>query len=216
MIAREMPRPRPQQRFGDTPAVLAEALSDAVNLAVWQRQLPLHIAGFAQTLLALGEPLAESLTLEPDADAECDLQLRSLASGYRSLAGHAGFVADVAWLVQAFACLLDARRIGLRLRVLDKPMCPRFHVDQVPLRLITTYAGAGSEWLREDSMPRSQLGDPGAGPISDADIEHLQPGEVALFKGEKWQGNEGAGIVHRSPQAAPGNGRLILTLDWLA
>jgi hypothetical protein len=29
-------------------------------------------------------------------------------------------------------------------------------------------------------------------------------------------GNEGAGIVHRSPQATSTGRRLILTLDWLA
>ncbi len=214
MLALAATRPQPRQLFGDTPAVLAEALQDGVNLAVWQRRLPLHITGFAETLLALGEPLAESLTLEPGAEGE--LQLPTLAASHRDLAGHAGFVADVAWLARAFACLVDARGIGLRLRLLDKPMCPRFHVDHVPLRLITTYAGAGSEWLREDGMPRRRLGDPAAEPTDPAAIEQLGAGDVALFKGEKWLGNEGAGIIHRSPQATSTERRLILTLDWLA
>ena len=132
---------------------------------------------------------------------------------YRDIAGHAGFVADVAWLVRAFSSLVEARRIGLRLRILDKAMCPRFHVDHVPLRLITTYAGVGSEWLREHAIPRHRLGDPRVAPQG---IERLLAGEVALFKGERWEGNEGAGIIHRSPQVAPGERRLILTLDWLA
>jgi len=214
MLALAATRPQLRQLFGDTPAVLAEALQDGVNLAVWQRRLPLHITGFAETLLALGEPLAESLTLEPGAEGE--LQLPTLAASHRDLAGHAGFVADVAWLARAFACLVDARRIGLRLRLLNKAMCPRFHVDHVPLRLITTYAGAGSEWLREDGMPRWRLGDPAAEPTDPAAIEQLGAGDVALFKGEKWLGNEGAGIIHRSPQATSTERRLILTLDWLA
>ena len=214
MLALAATRPQPRQLFGDTPAVLAEALQDGVNLAVWQRRLPLHITGFAETLLALGEPLAESLTLEPGAEGE--LQLPTLATSHRDLAGHAGFVADVAWLARAFACLVDARRIGLRLRLLNKAMCPRFHVDHVPLRLITTYAGAGSEWLLEGVMARRRLGEPSAEPTDAAAVERLQVGEVALFKGEKWQGNEGAGIIHRSPLAAPDAPRLILTLDWLA
>lgn len=214
MLARQLVSTCPQQLFSDTPAVLGEALKDGVNLTVWQRQLPSHINDFAQTLLTLGEPLAESLTLEPDANG--DVQLRSLAAAYQDIAGHAGFVADVAWLVSAFACLLEARRIGLRLRVLDKAMCPRFHVDHVPLRLITTYVGAGSQWLREEAMPRHRLGEPGAEPGDASRIEQLQAGEVALFKGEKWRGNEGAGIIHRSPQVGHDERRLILTLDWLA
>ena len=213
MLARPLVRPYPQQLFGDAPAVLGDALHDGVNLAVWRRSLPQPVTDFACALLALGEPLAESLTLEPDSD---DLRTPPLAEAYQDIAGHAGFVADVAWLVSAFACLIEARRVGLRLRVLDKAMCPRFHVDHVPLRLITTYAGAGSEWLREDAMPRHRLGEPAAEPTDMREIGHLHAGEVALFKGEKWQGNEGAGIIHRSPQVEPGERRLILTLDWLA
>lgn len=212
MLARDLERESPQQVFGDTPAVLGEALIDGVNLAVWQRQLPSHIADFAQTLLALEEPLAESLTVEPDIHGA--VEMPTLAAAYQSIAGHAGLVADVAWLVSAYAYLLEAKRIGVRLRVLDKPMCPRFHVDHVPLRLITTYAGAGSEWLREEAMSRHRLGEPAAEPA--ASIEQLSSGQVALFKGEKWLGNEGAGIIHRSPSAGPTSKRLILTLDWLA
>lgn len=204
----------PRQTFGSTPAVLSDALQEGINLAAWQRQLPSPIAGFAQTLLALGQPLAESLTTEPEVDGK--IETFALANAYQHIDGHAEFVADVAWLVSAFSYLLEAHRIGLRLRVLDRAMCPRFHVDHVPLRLITTYAGAGSQWLREGSMPRHRLGESAAEPSSVADIEQLQAGEVALFKGEKWPGNEGAGIVHRSPQVASGTRRLILTLDWLA
>lgn len=94
-------------------------------------------------------------------------------------------------------------------------MCPRFHVDHVPVRLITTYSGIGSQWLREGVMDRRQLGKPEAEPLQDSLIEQISSGDVALFKGEKWHGNEGFGLIHRSPQAAPGERRLILTLDWL-
>ena len=68
MLARQPVSAIPQQVFGHAPAVLGDALLENVNLSVWQRQLPPHIAGFAQTLMALGEPLAESLTIEPDAN----------------------------------------------------------------------------------------------------------------------------------------------------
>lgn len=211
--------PRPQgrrrQSVGTAPIVLAEVLNDEVNLALWQRRLPAHIADFGALLLSLNEPLAESLSLELESEDD-EPDLRGLASGFGDLQGYDGFIADVAWLVSAFSCLLGARRIGLRLRVLDKAMCPRFHVDHVPVRLITTYAGVGSEWLREGAMDRRQLGQAAAEPAAAAAIEQIANGEVALFKGEKWLGNEGFGLIHRSPQLAPGERRLILTLDWLA
>jgi hypothetical protein len=207
-------RPVIRQVQGDTPKALTGILDDGVNLALWQRQLPAHIADFGRLLLSLNEPLAESLSLEmPGDDAEPNLH--GLASGFSDLEGYEGFIADVSWLVSAFACLLGAQRIGLRLRVLDTAMCPRFHVDHVPVRLITTYAGIGSQWLKEGAMDRRQLGKPDAEPQDESLIQQITSGAVALLKGEKWHGNEGFGLIHRSPQPAPGERRLILTLDWL-
>jgi len=208
-------RPAPRQALGEDIQVLTEVLRDEVNLAVWQRRLPAQIEDFAAALLAQGESLAQSMSLElatPDSAPNLD----GLVAQYADLPGQAAFLADVAWLVRAYACLLDAERIGLRLRVLDKAMCPRFHVDHVPLRLITRYAGVGSQWLEDGGRPRSGLGQPGAEPQDAAAIRQLQAGHVALAKGEKWQGNEGRGLIHRSPQPPAGERRLLLTLDWLA
>ncbi|MGV8842050.1 MAG: DUF1826 domain-containing protein [Pseudomonas sp.] len=204
-----------QQVVGGQIEVLGEVLRDEVNLAIWQRRLPAAIGAFATALLARGEPLADSRVLEL-AHSESPVELGGLLQGYGELPGHAAFSADVAWLVAAFACLLDATRIGLRLRILDKAMCPRFHVDHVPLRLISCYAGVGSQWLRDGVMARGSLSDPAAEPQDDALIERTAAGHVLLAKGEKWLGNEGGGLIHRSPQPPTGERRLLLTLDWLA
>lgn len=201
----------PRQPHSPCPSVFTEALHPDVNLAVWERQLPTHIQLFAQCVLATGHGLAESHVLDIHEDRP--LALTGLAQGFTDIEGHAGFVADVAWLAEAFACLTGATRVGLRVRALSKAMCPRYHVDWVSLRLITTYAGIASQWLEEGAMPRTGLGD--------ADIEpeqpphQLQTGSVALFKGERWDGNQGRGIIHRSPPVEAGQARLIMTLDWL-
>lgn len=208
-------RPAAQQVSSERIDVLGDALRDDVNLAVWQRQLPEHLAAFASTLLAQDEPLAESLSIEL-ADPEDEPALHGLLSGYSDLPGQAAFLADVAWLVRAYACLLDARRIGLRLRALDGAMCPRFHVDHVPLRLITSYAGPGSQWLGEGDLARQLLGGEEALPREGAVVEQIGCGHVALVKGERWMGNEGRGLIHRSPALPAGERRLLLTLDWLA
>ena len=200
---------------GAAPEIMARILDDEVNLAIWQRELPLHIRQFADVLLALGEPLADALVLEM-VDENAKPNLAGLASRFNDLQGYEGFIADISWLVSAYACLLGAKRVGLRLRALDKAMCPRFHVDHVPVRLITTYAGFGSQWLQEGVMERRHLGQADAEPTDVSCIEQVKAGEVALLKGEKWQGNEGAGLIHRSPALADGERRLILTLDWLA
>ena len=206
-------RPVIRQTRGETPLALSDILEDGVNLALWQRQLPLHIAEFGALLVSLNEPLADSMVIELDSE-DAVPNLQDLASSCRDLEGYEGFIADVSWLVSAFACLLGAKRIGVRLRLLDKAMCPRFHVDHVPVRLITTYAGIGSQWLREGVMDRRQLSQADAEPSER--IEQIHCGEVALLKGTKWHGNEGHGLIHRSPALKTDERRLILTLDWLA
>ena len=153
-------RPSPRACLGTHPEVLAEALQEGVNLAVWQRRLPAQVEDFVRILLAQPLEVSESVQIEVGADEQ--LRLPALLRAQADFHGYDAFVADLTWLVEAFACLLGARRIGLRLRSLAKPMCPRFHVDHVPLRLITSYAGVGSDWLEEGAMPRSKLGQPGS------------------------------------------------------
>ncbi|MBX9913037.1 MAG: DUF1826 domain-containing protein [Pseudomonadaceae bacterium] len=206
-------REAPRQVQGSNPQVLAEVLAPEVNLAVYERQLSVEVEQFVSQLLALGQPLAESLSIDWVEDVS-PAAVAKLASGYQHIPGHAAFLADLNWLLSAYACLLGAKRIGLRLRILEQAMCPRFHVDHVPLRLITSYAGAGSQWLREDAMSRASLADAEAQQVSE--IEQVAVGAVALVKGEKWLGNEGRGLIHRSPPVPANTRRLLLTLDWLA
>lgn len=214
MLAQVLRQPL-QQIASEQIDVFGEVLRDEVNLALWQRQLPPQISDFSNALLAQGEPLSQSMVLEL-ASPESEPSLSSLVDGYSDLPGQVAFLQDVSWLASAFACLFDAKRIGLRLRILDKAMCPRFHVDHVPVRLITSYAGVGSEWLAEGVMARRRLGDPAAEPQDAALINRAEVGHVLLAKGEKWTGNEGGGLIHRSPQPPAGERRLLLTLDWLA
>lgn len=206
---------QPLQQIGSEEInVLCEVLRDEVNLAVWQRQLPAQISDFATALLAQGDSLGRSIVLELPSP-ESPPNLSGLVEAYSDLPGQVAFLRDLSWLVSAFACLFDTKRIGLRLRILDKAMCPRFHVDHVPVRLITSYAGVGSEWLREGRMARERLGEPAAEPCDAALIERAEAGHVLLAKGEKWIGNEGGGLIHRSPQPPAGERRLLVTLDWL-
>lgn len=200
-----------RQVTGGSTQVLAEILQEGVNLAIWQRCLPPQIEDFAMLALSLGKPLADQRVVEVDEGQP--VVLPDLLAGTTDLQGHESFSADVAWLVDAFACLLGARRVGLRLRVLDNPMCPRFHVDHVPVRLLCTYAGCGSEWLQGNASDLVRLE---SVPPTVDDIRRLQAGEVALLKGEKWPGNEGAGLIHRSPASLASKRRLLLSLDWLS
>ncbi|WP_313741495.1 DUF1826 domain-containing protein [Pseudomonas sp.] len=199
------------QVFDRSPQVLAEILRDEVNLAVWQRQLPPQVEDFAALVIGLERPLFDERVIE--VDEQRTPVLPGLLAGAADVHGYEAFVADVTWLVAAYTCLLGARRVGMRLKVLEGAMCPRFHVDHVPLRLLSTYVGVGSEWLPEECVDRARLQ---TSPAPVDKIQRLCTGDVAILKGEKFQGNEGHGIIHRSPDTPVGERRLLLSLDWLA
>tara|TARA_R110000782_G_scaffold50302_3_gene109162 strand:- start:127 stop:561 length:435 start_codon:yes stop_codon:yes gene_type:complete len=81
------------------------------------------------------------------------------------------------------------------------------------------------EAVQDESVPQAVVLPPlarqylGGPPIDlqplNVEPQSLQAGQVALLKGERWQGNEGRGLVHRSPPLVAGERRLLLTLDWL-
>ncbi|WP_233440449.1 DUF1826 domain-containing protein [Modicisalibacter coralii] len=126
-------------------------------------------------------------------------------------------VEDVTTLATAMGCLFATDTVGVRLRLLDAAMCPRFHCDNLPVRLVTTYSGPGSEWLPDHAVERAGLGAPRPDKpdvVADAAaIERLRAGDLALLKGSGWVGNEQRGLVHRSPALAPGQKRLMLSID---
>ena len=204
-----------QAAIGGDVTTLSEIYRDNTNIAIWQRHFSDQDLSATESLLKRAPGLALNLMVSPE-HVHTEISRVLPAEHLNDLAQ------DVAQLAEMFSFLFDLKRIGLRLSALDKAMCPRFHVDAVPCRLVTTYGGAGTQWLPHRAVDRSKLGsgsqglpDNESGLYSSAnDIQTLKPGEVALLKGEAWSGNEGAGLVHRSPTASPCERRLLLTIDF--
>lgn len=149
------------------------------------------------------------------------LEVRSRLQGaYLSLPEgvpeHRSFTDDVAFLVEIYAELFGAERVGLRLCAATSPMCPRFHVDKVGVRMVCTYEGPGTEWVDHGAAPRDGAGrllrDPGATPIAGSPIHRMRAFDLGLLKGEAWPDNRGRGAVHRSP-AHTGGRRLFVSLE---
>ncbi len=218
-VARQEPAsPGPAElRFaslGKDPAVLADVYRENINIAIWQRELSDALKDAVDSVTASNRALVLATTVSPRS-------VFSVVSQSLGTAGDCALSASVAELVEMFCCLLGLERAGLRLRVLNAAMCPKFHVDRVPCRLVTTYLGAGTEWLQHDAVDRSKLGAASLGQPdlqsgllkTPCNIERLSCGDVAVLKGETWEGNENAGLVHRSPAVADGTVRLLLTLD---
>ena len=197
--------------------VLTDIYQEHTNIAIWQRSLAHALIEAANSILDTNPTLQASLVVTPqEANAAV---VKALGPTPRA----ATLSEDIAQLVDMFCCLFDLKRAGLRLTALDRAMCPRFHVDRVPCRLVTTYQGVATEWLPHQAADRSKLGignqgkpDEQSGLFNSAtDIQQLCRGDVALLKGESWEGNQGAGLIHRSPQLPGETRRLLLTLDFM-
>lgn len=207
-----LPAVPPHWAFGDDIAVLPHIFDEAITLAVMTRKLDRALAASVQAQLGATRAVGWHWRGRPGAEMREDLA-RHLPAPSQA----AALLDDVEAIAEAMAYLFETDTIGIRLRTLDGTMCPRFHVDNLAVRLITTYAGPGSEWLPEHAVNRAGLGAPRADKpeiVADAAaIERLGIGDVALLKGDGWIGNEGRGLVHRSPQPRQGERRLLLALD---
>ena len=108
-------------------------------------------------------------------------------------------VADIEALANRFADLTGKSSLRVRLEGVTTNACKKVHADYTDVRLITTYAGPGTDYA----------------PHGDGDccLERVSTGAVALFKGRLF----GAGhdpCLHRSPPIeGSGEARLVLVID---
>jgi len=112
------------------------------------------------------------------------------------------FAGDVGALTAMYCRIMGTDYARIRLDVTDEAMCPKFHLDNVPARLICTYRGNGTEYV-----PERHQGDPGR-------IRTMHTGDAAVIRGGQWPSEERCGLLHRSPPTTFRNRpRLLLVVD---
>jgi hypothetical protein len=198
-------------------SVLTDIYKEDVNIAVWQQKLSDDLIRCSLKLLEQYPNFKAEITATPSDVYEQLIQHLDKFSAENELCLH------ISLLVDMFCTLFELKHVGLRLVSLDRAMCPKFHVDIIPCRLVTTFSGSTTQWLDNNVIDRSKLGagskglpDEESGLLQNHnDINKLSVGDVALLKGEGWFKNEGGGLVHRSPNLANENRRLLLTLDFI-
>ena len=93
--------------------------------------------------------------------------------------------------------------------------CKRYHIDNVPVRLLVTYYGKGTEWLPRDVCNYSAYYN---GESNEKIIKiknrskFIKPWSIAVFKGQKFKGGTKA-ILHRTPNEALNKKSLLMCLD---
>jgi len=200
---------------GTHPTVFADIYQSEINIAIWQRKLPATLQNSVKTFLAENPTFQKKMILKPQDALSC------ISESFNN--NMAEVSEDIAELVDMFCYLFELKEAAIRLKVLDQAMCPKFHVDKVPCRLVTTYQSVASQWLPHEVLDYTKLGW-GSNGLPDSEsglyqiennIQQLGCGDVALLKGTLWEDNENAGLVHRSPVLPANEKRLVLTLDFV-
>jgi len=190
---------------GYTPEILTRIYDAHIRLCIYKRAMSADVKGYAVFLKNTlhNFQLTQTVPLHKLTDLLCV-----------SLPQHQfrqSFIRDVHTVAEMYACLFGLHQIGFRLCVLNKTMCPRFHTDKVPCRLITTYSGEGTEWLDCMANTSDFLETLNQKPENYHSVQRLSPGDIALLKGDKWEENGDYGVIHRSPDVD--GMRLLLSLD---
>jgi hypothetical protein len=190
------------------PGVLLDVHREEVNLAVWHRELPSPLAGRSLQGLMGAAPFT---AVAEGAPAE----VADILSGQLPASAPADLLLDVTDLAAVFSALDDGAPVRVRLEALTHDGCCRWHADAVGLRMLSTYRGAGTEWLPLDggAAVARTIGRDATPPCAAA---QLPTGAVAILKGEGYPNNTGGGCIHRSPPAEPGRrARLLLCIDQI-
>ncbi len=189
-------------------------MNDVVNfpdmderLAIIHRDIP-DSGAFFDTLLTRDVEIFGVVGCD---SAEKDIQLLckpSLPSHVIDHAFYSDWVIDMANMCRLFGELLKSDRVSLWLGT-DRG-CRRYHTDNVPMRLVVTYAGRGTEWLPEEAVNRTayMAGEPNEAILTNPNARQwLEPWGVGIFKGGK------NGVLHRTPDDALNQRTMLLRID---
>ena len=190
-----------RSKLGEKRDVLFEITNDNLNLCLWERNenpaLAKEVAVFRP--FELRDRRVSTTKLTFDADVQKIMLDQSVdpcaCSNLRE---------DLQRLADIFFTVSESRDTRFRLFTTIDDDCQRFHVDYKHLRMICTYQGPGTEWLTEDQANREAYADGGS---NEDIIRYGTPGRfktswVGILKDDRFPGNRGGGLMHRSPSLA--------------
>lgn len=191
-----------------------ENLSDLANfpqdvaLSVYERPSDTRGAAFFSRLMAKNFSVSGFISYEKTAEEIENLIRDFIPPDLRADVFFKDWIADMAEICRLFCDLQKEDRVSFWLGT--KRGCSRYHVDHVPMRLLVTYAGAGTQWLPYDASDWEAYagGKPNEEICKDETrINFIQNGDVAIFRG-----GEG-GLLHRTPDEALNHSSVFMRLD---
>ncbi len=118
------------------------------------------------------------------------------------------WISDMAQVSELFCDTLTSKTIDFCLST--GRGCRRYHIDNVPKRLLVTYAGKGTEWIPDEAADRKAWasGAPNEKIIKDpSKRKFMNTWDISIFRGGP------KGLLHRTPDAALNESSILMRLD---
>lgn len=175
--------------------------------SIWDREVLRSFEQPGIDLIVLSRPPAIPVLRRLPRAAETQVRARITRNSVRQLVcsgltslnlDNREIAEDMIQMTTGFLGRFDAPSAELRIDVVEQRPCPKFHQDNVVLRMLITYLGPGTEYVAAEYP--AQI--------------HMAPREaIVLMKGRRHPTNRGM-TLHRSPAVSPGERRLCLTVDF--
>ncbi|XOV67882.1 MAG: DUF1826 domain-containing protein [Fluviicola sp.] len=193
--------------IGNTPDVLREIAWKDVNVTIYERDIN-----------ALKEEI--ELLLPMTINIRCSGSFEVIMADIRSTLSNVNcesIINDIGSLLEEFKKASGADSFRLLLETVTSNMCRRFHSDMNDLRLLCTYAGPGTLWLKDDNINRDALNQRGEDDdiVKNKDeIQQVKTGAAVIIKGAMYPKKGTKAAVHKSPPVEEtGEKRLMLRID---
>ena len=189
-----------------------DAIKDFPNksdqLAIMNRSMPENASLFFKQLLKISFNITGEIYKETATINIKDLLSNKLPKKIKNNVFYQPWIEDMANLCEMF-CITE-KSSYISFSISSHRGCRRYHIDNVPLRLLVTYAGQGTEWLPDEFANKRAYanGEPNEKIIKDiSKKQFIGEWDIALFKG----GPEG--LLHRTPDSALNKNSILMRLD---
>jgi hypothetical protein len=189
--------------------------NNRVNIAIYQREIPIELAAHLKGLLQQKfNSFKKAINLK-DFEQLFDQHFEKYSQ--ENKIGHNLLKKDIKNLLNHFSQISNNDKLTVFFGSIDTDMCRRFHVDMYELRMLCTYQGQGTMWLNHNNINYEALNNFESKEeiaIKAEDVKQFNTAAVGIVKGALYPNSKIGGLVHRSPAIEYLNEkRIVLRVD---
>ena len=194
--------------FADSLESLKSVASRSSQLAIFEREKPAEADPFFASMASISFGIAGEVN-KGDTLADIEFLLEeSLSIDVQRDPFYKLWLKDMAQVCSLF-CEVEQSE-SIQMWIGSRRGCRRYHVDNVPRRLLVTYDGCGTEWLADNAADRDAFakGEPNDKILKDpSGKKFMGEWDISIFRGG------GTGLLHRTPDDALNGHSILMRLD---